>query len=42
MLEKLGTPEARRVVERLASGAEDARETRKARAALVRLKDRSR
>jgi RNA polymerase sigma factor (sigma-70 family) len=39
VLEKLGTPEARRVLERLASGAEDARETRDARAALRRWKD---
>ena len=39
VLEKLGTPEARRVLERLASGFEGARETRDARAALRRLKD---
>jgi hypothetical protein len=39
VLEKIGTPEARRVLERMASGLEGARETRDARAALLRLKD---
>jgi RNA polymerase sigma factor (sigma-70 family) len=38
VLEKIGTPEARRVLERLASGLEGARETRDAMAALRRLK----
>ncbi len=42
VLEKLGTPAARRVLERLATGFEDARETREARAALLRWKDGSR
>src|SRR5262249_46294139 len=36
VLERLGTPESRRLLERLASGAQDARETREARAALLR------
>ncbi len=39
VLEKAGTPDARRVPERLASGFADARETREARAALLRLKE---
>jgi hypothetical protein len=38
VLEKIGTPEARRVLERLASGFDGARETRDAKASLLRLK----
>jgi WD40 repeat protein len=37
VLEKIGTPEARRVLERMATGLERARETRDAKAALRRL-----
>jgi hypothetical protein len=36
-LERIGTPEARRLLETLASGANGARQTREARAALQRL-----
>jgi hypothetical protein len=38
VLEKIGTPAARRVLERLASGFERARETTDAKASLLRLK----
>lgn len=38
VLERLGTPEARRLLETLARGAEGARQTREARAALQRLR----
>jgi hypothetical protein len=40
VLEKIGTPEARRVLEQLASGLEGARETHDAKATIRRLERR--